>query len=130
MAFLVCYSQVVEDHAQDPRQTAAYLPQSFYERIFAVCRPDPRTFPVLGRIAKLRYESPPLLVQGAELPQLVRELSALEQGAEGVGDLRAAVESAMARRCSLTISGDMHAELGGAPRRAGGIGRRAWWRFW
>ena len=130
MAFLVCYSRDIEDHARDRRQHAAYLPQVFYELIFEVCRSDQRTFPVLGRIASLRYKSPTLLVDGPELAQLTQELSSLSGGGDGARDLLAAVEEAMARRCSLTISGDMYPELGGEHEAAEELDSRRWWRFW
>lgn len=116
MAFLVCYSLAVEDHAKDPRRQAAYLSQAFYELIFDVCRPDRRAFPVLGRIANLRYKSPTLLLDGPALIQLVRELRSLAHGGDGARDLLAASEQAMARQCSLTISGDMYPELDGPGR--------------
>ena len=108
MAFLVCYSATVEDHVGPP---AAYLPQGFYETIFRVCRHRDSGFPILGRIARLRYKSPTLLVGPDELPQLVVELRRLPDESGGGRDLLAAASEAIVRPCSLAISGDMYPEL-------------------
>lgn len=123
LAFLVCYSMTVEDHPRDP---AAYLPQGFYETISRVCRAEGSGFPILGRIARLRYKSPTLLVGRDELPRLVAELHLLRD-ANGARDLLAAAEKALERPCSLTISADMCPEL---PCRPSTPTDRPWWRFW
>ena len=111
MAFLVWYSRTIEDHARDHQHRAAYLPQAFYELIYAVCRPSQRAFPVLSRIASLRYKSPRLLVADADLESLINELGRLPGSGDGGRDLLAAAEAAIARSCSLTISADMYPEL-------------------
>ena len=108
MAFLICYSSTVEDH---PREKAAYLPQSFYEWIVKVCRADEDRFPRLRQIASLRYKSPTLLLTPRELPLLVKELQHLNSDDTGALDFMAAATEAIARPCSLTISGDMYPEL-------------------
>lgn len=124
LAFLVCYSATVEDHARD---RAAYLPQMFYETIFRVCRHEESGFPILGRIARLRYKSPPLLVGRDELPQFVVELRRLRDESGGGRDLLAAANKAIARPCSLTISGDMCPELA---EQQSEPGTRPWSRLW
>ena len=119
MAFLVCYSETTEDHA---RERAAYLPQAFYELIFEVCRDEGSGYPVLGEMARLRYDGPAMQVGPDRLPQLMVELRNLGTRGRGAVDLLAAAEEAKVRGCSLTISGDMHPELEDR--------RRPWWRFW
>ncbi len=108
MAFLVCFSTTVEDHT---KEKAAYLPQAFYETVFRVCRHDDSGFPILRRIARLRYKSPTLLLDSDELPRLVAELGRLSDESGGGRDLLAAVRKAVVRPCTLTISGDMYPEL-------------------
>ena len=124
MAFLVCYSRSLDDHTKD---RAAYLPQSFYELIFNVCCDDATTYPVLHLIARLKYHSPTMLMSSGELPGLINELHRLGDAGAGGRDLLASAQEAMRRSCSLTISGDMHPELGG---ERGEPRRRPWWRFW
>jgi hypothetical protein len=112
MAFLVCFSRKLEDHAQI---RAAYLPQTFYELIFTTCLSDDAEFDVLRDIARLRYKSPSILIGADRLVRLLEELDRLREavgGRDGISDLSQAAEQAISDGCSLTISGDMYPELG------------------
>jgi hypothetical protein len=111
MAFLVCYSGSLEDHA---RNKAIYLDQAFYELIFARCRLERSGYVVLREIASPRYKSPTLIVGQERLRLLADELSML--CATGVSHTQLAEFSrvcaqAEANGCSLTVSGDMYPEL-------------------
>ena len=111
MAFVVCYSQCLEDHIKRP---AIYLEQTFYSLIFRVCRSDVSTFPLFSEMASLRYKSPTIIIPSSRLPSLHDELDAL--GTLGhahpqISALSDVVSRAVAESCSLTVSGDMYPEL-------------------
>ena len=112
MAFLVCYSSnPPEDHTRD---RAIYLDQAFYEMIFGRCRGEESGFDILRAIAGLRYKSPILVVDDESLEVLVCELNRLSdlgQLHSQVPEFRNVAHSALRRKCSLTISGDMFPEL-------------------
>ena len=109
MAFLVCYSSSLADHA---RKTAVYMDQRFYELIFAHCRSG--SYSVLREIASLRYKSPTIALRRERLHLLDQELTQLEASGVShpqIADLKLACERATAESCCLTISGDMYPEL-------------------
>ena len=111
MAFLVCYSSSLDDHARDK---AVYLDQAFYELIFAHCASDRGDYAVLREIALLRYKSPTIIVGQERLGLLADELATL--AASGVSHPQIAELSQVCARaqtdgCGLTISGDMFPEL-------------------
>ena len=111
MAFLVCYSNQLADHARD---RAIYLDQNFYRLIFANCRLDSPGFHLLRQIALLRYKSPTILIPTDQLAGLVSELDALESASRKhsqTTEFRSVCHEAIKNNTNLTISGDMHPEL-------------------
>ena len=111
MAFLVCYSNSIDDHTRDK---AVYLDQAFYELIFAQCASDPGHYAALREIALLRYKSPTIIVGRERIGLLADELAMLT--ASGVSHPQIAELSLVCARAQtggfgLTISGDMYPEL-------------------
>ena len=112
MAFLVCYSRIPPEDQTDDR--AIYLDQAFYKMIFDHCRDERAGFAVLKSIADLRYKSPTFVVDADSLEMLVCELNRIPDLGlthSQVTEFRNVVATALQRKCSLTISGDMYPEL-------------------
>ena len=112
MAYLVCYSQnPPDDHTQ---KTALYLDQKFYAMIFVSCRTATEVYPILSKVASMRYKSPTLTVENSYLPTLESELDSLEASGQQhpqIKDLKSAIRRAKVSEFALTISGDMYPEL-------------------
>lgn len=111
MAFLVCYSKSLSDHAKNK---AIYLDQRFYELIFRHCRSEGSGFTILRQVALLRYKSPRILFSMKQLPCLVEELERLEKANHThpqILGLKDACEAAMQTDYALSVSGDMYPEL-------------------
>ena len=112
MAFLICYSSSApEDHT---RKKAIYLDQRFYEIIFHECLKDRSAYANLSVIASLRYNSPLVVIEGADLNRLVSEIGRLQQSGHDhpqFEELRQVCSKAQVEGCNLSISGDMFPEL-------------------
>ena len=111
MAFLVCYSNSIADHARD---NAIYLEQQFYELIFRHCRDESSGFTLLRKIALLQYKSPTILISSEQLPVLIDELQELgdvKPTHPQIAELKHICRDAAQTGSGLTISGDMYREL-------------------
>ena len=111
MAFLVCYSETLADHANNK---AIYLEQSFYELIFKRCRSSEAEYPVLSVILNLRYKSPAILISAGQITQLSNDLKRLiEDGKHHpqIDDFTSVCRNASSKKTNLTVSGDMFPEL-------------------
>jgi len=111
MAFLVCYSNAIDDHV---REKAIYLDQKFYRLIFRNCRKESSGYIVLRQISLLRYKSPTILVAVDQLIVLISELEALEDAKcrhRQIQELESVCQNAVNNETNLTISGDMYPEL-------------------
>ena len=111
MAFLVCYSETLADHAINK---AIYLDHSFYKLIFKHCRSSEAEFSVLSSIANLRYKSPSILISAGQTNQLSNELKRLiEHGNHHhqTNEFNTVCENAKSKKTNLTVSGDMFPEL-------------------
>ena len=114
MAFLVCYSNSIDDHTA--RDKAVYVDHSFYKLIFRNCRRETSGYNVLRRIANLRYKGPAILIATEQLTTLVSELEALEDANlthPQIHEFKSVCQNATDRQTNLTISGDMYPELKG-----------------
>ncbi len=113
MAFLVCYSILLSDHAKDK---AIYLDQRFYELIFRNCRRESSGFILLRQISLLRYTSPRILISAEQLSTLEAELDklgTLHSSHSQIEEFKTVCQNAVQKGKSLTISGDMYRELHG-----------------
>jgi len=113
MAFLVCYSDSLADHANDK---AIYLDQQFYEMIFRHCRGESSGFTLLRQISLLRYKSPAILISMEQLTALTAELEDLENANRKhpqIREFKTVCQDATRNDTNLTISGDMYPELDG-----------------
>jgi len=122
MALLVCYSEnPPHDHTAS---RAIYLDHAFYELIFAQCRGERNTSPILGAIASLRYKSPVLVVVHCHVATLAAELqhlATMDFPHPQIAELRTVCNIASQKGYALTISGDMYPELcGNVLKVAGG----------
>lgn len=112
MAFLVCYSSSApDDHTW---KKAIYLDQRFYEIIFHECLKDRSGYAILSLVASLRYKSPLIVIEGADLNRLVSEIATLQKSGHvhpQFEELRQVCANSQAEGCNLSISGDMHPEL-------------------
>jgi hypothetical protein len=112
MAFLVCYSSSApEDHT---RKKAIYLDQRFYEIIFNECLKDRSAYANLSVVASLRYNSPLVVIEGADLNGLVSEIGRLQRSGHDhpqYDELRNVCTKAQGEGWNLSISGDMFPEL-------------------
>jgi hypothetical protein len=111
MAYLVCYSNSIDDHT---KAKAIYLDQLFYELIFRCCRDESSGYVLLRQIALLRYKSPTIMIPAEQLSELATELANLQENCgyhPQIEDLKNACNSASNENMGLTISGDMYPEL-------------------
>lgn len=113
MAFLVCYSRSAPKDL-DRSKIAIYLDQRFYEIIFRKCLKDRSAYSILSVVASLRYKSPIVVIDGADLDRLASEIGQVQLSGHDhpqLGELRQVCAKAKAEGCDLSISGDMYPEL-------------------
>ena len=106
MAILVRYEG-------DESTSVAYLSQSFYEHIHRMVRSD-ATYPILGKISRLKYKSLTLTVSRDQVASLEAELERMEQTSLDHPECQTLIHAcrqAVDCKIGLWVSGDMHPEL-------------------